>query len=440
MRAENARTATCALDIEISWQNGTVLRQEHLCPPQSYLLKDGAVREREAAFSVSSEWLDGPTHELVSVVGDRVKVHSRSQSVELAKGEQTVVHLGPLCFRVSVSKPEVLPVIPTPIDPKRHAWTFASVALHGLMLGCMALLPPKASSLSLDAIGEDDRYARYLAAPVLREEEELPWTEDDGLKGQGDKKEDAARAKGDEGKAGKPDSPKTDGRMAIVGNAAQRRPGKITAENAGVQGILGVLAASAAPGPVSDVWNAQAEGYDAVSAMGALFGANIGDNSGFNGLGMRGTGRHGGGITDGAIGIGTLQTGELARGTPGSRSLSMRGREARVPALRIGKDAEVRGSLSKEAIRRVIQRNLSQVRFCYEQGLSTRPDMAGRISVQFMISPSGVVQHTAVAQSTLGSAQVDQCVAAAVRRWTFPAPDGGGYVSVSYPFLFERTE
>jgi TonB family protein len=227
--------------------------------------------------------------------------------------------------------------------------------------------------------------------------------------------------------------------MAIVGNASQRRPGRLTAENAGQQGILGVLAAAAGPGPVSDVWNTQAEGYDAVAAMGALFGSNIGDNAGFNGLGMRGTGRHGGGDTDGAIGIGDLQTGELARGTPGSRSLTAPRREARVPVLRIG-EVEAKGSLSKEAIRRVIHRNLSQVRFCYEQALSTRPDLSGRVSIQFMISPSGVVQASSVAQSTLGSDQVNRCVADAVRRWTFPAPDGGGYVSVSYPFLFERTE
>jgi TonB family protein len=334
--------------------------------------------------------------------------------------------------------PEVLPPTNVPIDPKRHAWTFASVALHGLMLGCMALLPPKASSLSLDAVGENDRYARYLAAPVMRDEE-LPWTEDDGLKGEGEQPEDAARDKGDEGKAGKQDAPKTDNRMAIVGNAKQRMPGRITADNAGNQGILGVLAAAATTGPVSDVWNARAEGYDAVAAMGALFGANIGDNAGFNGIGLRGIGRHGGGDVDGAIGIGTLETGELARGTPGSHSLTSPRRESHVPKLRIG-EVEAKGSLSKEAIRRVIHRNLSQVRFCYEQALGARPDLAGRVSVQFMISPSGVVQNSSVAQSTLGSEQVDRCVADAVRRWTFPAPDGGGYVTVSYPFLFERTE
>jgi TonB family protein len=199
------------------------------------------------------------------------------------------------------------------------------------------------------------------------------------------------------------------------------------------------LAAAASAGPVSDVWNARAEGYDAQAAMGALFGDSIGDNAGFNGLGMRGTGRHGGGDVDGAIGIGRLQTGELARGTPGAHSLMAPRREAHVPKLRVG-EVTTKGSLSKEAIRRVIHRNLSQVRFCYEQALSSRPDLSGRISVQFMIAPSGVVQQSSVAQSTLGSEQVDRCVADAVRRWTFPAPDGGGYVSVSYPFLFERTD
>ncbi|MFT3925957.1 MAG: AgmX/PglI C-terminal domain-containing protein [Myxococcales bacterium] len=438
MRAQAARTATCALDIEIGWQDGTPLRQEHLCPPRSFVLKDSAVQDGEAAFVVSSEWLDKPTHELVSVDETGVSVHSTSGSVRLAVGEQTLVHVGPLSFRVRVSTPERLPVSAVPVDRQRHVWTMASVALHGLMLGCMALMPPKASSLSLDAIGLDDRYARYLATPVI-EEEELPWTPDDGLGGQGDKPQDAARDKGDEGKAGKPDSPKTDGRMAIPGNATQRRPGAVSAESVKTAGILGALAASATPGPVSDVWNANAEGYDAVAAMGALFGSQIGDNAGFNGLGMRGTGRHGGGLVDGAIGIGNLQTGELARGTPGSHSLSMRRRESVVPTLKMG-PVEVRGSLSKEAIRRVIHRNLAQVRFCYEQALNARPDLSGRVAINFMIAPSGVVQNSAAGQSTLGSAEVDRCVADAVRRWTFPAPDGGGYVSVSYPFVFERTE
>ena len=114
-----------------------------------------------------------------------------------------------------------------------------------------------------------------------------------------------------------------------------------------------------------------------------------------------------------------------------------RGRNAKVPQIRSG-NADVRGSLSKEVIRRVIQRHINEVRFCYEQELNSRPDLSGRVQVKFIISPSGAVQAANVESSSLGAARAEQCIAKAVRRWTFPAPDGGGIVIVSYPFVLEN--
>jgi hypothetical protein len=43
-----------------------------------------------------------------------------------------------------------------------------------------------------------------------------------------------------------------------------------------------------------------------------------------------------------------------------------------------------------------------------------------------------------VVESDLHQPGVEQCISAAVRRWSFPAPDGGGYVTVRYPFVFEQ--
>jgi hypothetical protein len=40
-----------------------------------------------------------------------------------------------------------------------------------------------------------------------------------------------------------------------------------------------------------------------------------------------------------------------------------------------------------------------------------------------------------VAGSSLGNRSVETCIAGAVRRWSFPAPDGGGIVIVNYPFM-----
>ena len=60
-----------------------------------------------------------------------------------------------------------------------------------------------------------------------------------------------------------------------------------------------------------------------------------------------------------------------------------------MPHIRSGK-ADVRGSLSKEVIRRIIHRHINEVRFCYEQELNQRPDLQGRVSIKFIISPTGV--------------------------------------------------
>jgi TonB family protein len=57
------------------------------------------------------------------------------------------------------------------------------------------------------------------------------------------------------------------------------------------------------------------------------------------------------------------------------------------------------------------------------------------VSVRFVITASGNVGAVTV-QTGSGSA-LDQCVAGALRNRVFPAPQGGGIVIVSYPFVFQ---
>lgn len=106
------------------------------------------------------------------------------------------------------------------------------------------------------------------------------------------------------------------------------------------------------------------------------------------------------------------------------------------PLIRPGV-TEVRGSLSREVITRVIRSHVGEVRSCYERELARRPGLAGRLTVSFVISPTGAVQIATVSSTTMDDPAVESCVAAAARRWRFPAPEGGGVVRVSYPFVFE---
>ena len=98
--------------------------------------------------------------------------------------------------------------------------------------------------------------------------------------------------------------------------------------------------------------------------------------------------------------------------------------------------ANVRGSLDKEIIRRVIRRHMDEVKACYERRLTDQPGLEGRVSVQFTIAATGAVSNSALAQSSMKDAAVEQCLVLAVRGWEFPRPEGGGIVVVTYPFTF----
>lgn len=95
------------------------------------------------------------------------------------------------------------------------------------------------------------------------------------------------------------------------------------------------------------------------------------------------------------------------------------------------------GSLDKALIRKVVQAHIDEVRHCYNEGLARKPDLAGKLTVDFTISKSGDVSASEVrAGSTVGDAKVEACIAAAVKSWVFPKPEGDAVV-VSYPFALE---
>lgn len=98
------------------------------------------------------------------------------------------------------------------------------------------------------------------------------------------------------------------------------------------------------------------------------------------------------------------------------------------------------GSLDKGVIRQVIGDHLAEVRDCYERELASTPSLAGTVAVKFVILPNGAVAASHVSRSTVGNAQLEQCVATQVRTWKFPRPEGGGVLVASYPFAFRPTD
>lgn len=125
-------------------------------------------------------------------------------------------------------------------------------------------------------------------------------------------------------------------------------------------------------------------------------------------------------------------------GQAGYGSMSLIGSSG-VDSMPLAKEAVIGGGLDRSLIADVINRNLGQIRFCYEQGLQGNPSLAGRVSVGFTIGASGVVKSSNIENSTLGSKMVEDCIMMRLKTWKFPLTEGGVDVKVSYPFVLKRT-
>ncbi|MEQ1572390.1 MAG: AgmX/PglI C-terminal domain-containing protein, partial [Myxococcota bacterium] len=146
-----------------------------------------------------------------------------------------------------------------------------------------------------------------------------------------------------------------------------------------------------------------------VELAAGLRGDVVAEVVGLGGLGSSGYGRGGGPF--GALG--EYARAEVATGEP-----------------------VVLGSIDRNLIQRVIRRYLNQIRYCYERELTRSPGLQGKVVVRFVIAANGAVAASEVRTSTLGSPEVEACVAGRFLRMEFAPIPGGGQVVVNYPFVF----
>lgn len=152
------------------------------------------------------------------------------------------------------------------------------------------------------------------------------------------------------------------------------------------------------------------------------------------GLGQRGDGLNGGRIASaGPFGTGRRVGdgdgwGNLCGGRPDCRktdgSIAVDG-----PAVTIG-------VIDPSVIDQVVKRNLASIRYCYQRQLQQQPDLAGKVSVKFVIGGDGSVSSASADSTTLRSPAVEACIQTRFLKMEFPKPKGGGIVIVKYPFLF----
>jgi hypothetical protein len=222
----------------------------------------------------------------------------------------------------------------------------------------------------------------------------------------------------------------------MMANQQNQEPDKVATKpqtNAlkrmGALAVLGSLAKSKQRGGVD------------LGAVNTTAGPGLGGTQGSGGVQ---TSLYGKGFVSAPVGVGGNLQGAGGYGTKGKGGgqagygkLSLIGSAGNNP-IALTNEASVETGLDRDAIAAVINKNLGQVRFCYEQGLQSEPNLNGRIAADFTIGGNGLVKVASIGSSSMASKIVEDCIVMRLKSWKFPLPQGGVDVKVSYPFVLRR--
>ncbi len=102
-----------------------------------------------------------------------------------------------------------------------------------------------------------------------------------------------------------------------------------------------------------------------------------------------------------------------------------------------GYSSEPMGKIDTRQIKVFINSRFSQVRACYERRLKLNPMLEGTLDLRIAISSSGKVTGIGVNKDTVGDSTMTKCVKSTIKKWKFPAPEGGRAV-FDKPFKFKK--
>lgn len=356
-------------------------------------------------------------------------VEPAAGEVRIGLGERLVYRQGGLTVLAHFVRGDARPGDKRPFD-----WYFSRVVAISLLLHLFLII---ATFLHQDIPpldgehGENQEYAQAILMATIPKppKRQLDLSEIS----------EGGRHKGEEGKFGRAQFDRPDAARSKAGaprvDPNKREKDRKIALNAG---LLGILKGGGGGGAVSNVFGPGGLGTGVNNALGGLRGTSMGEAGGAGGLGSRGTGSGGGGNSLGIGGLGTQGRGKGGAGRGGYGDVRLGGGSKRRARLLPGRTI-IKGALSKAEISRVIRKNLSRFKYCYEKQLNAHPKLAGKVSVYFTIAPTGGVAAAKVQESTMKNAAVEGCVTKTMRTLKFPKPKGGGIVVVTYPFVFAAT-
>ncbi len=367
--------------------------------------------------------------------GATVALEPSARALALEVGHEVEVRLGDFSFHVRAGAAAEKADRGLVFDWSALRWGFAAFAFHAILLGTFFLAPPNAAALNTDLDARMQRFVQVQMLAAAADREPPPTEAAGGDAGGGASVPDEAAGGGD----GTPTPHVAGGPGTRSGSARRGEASPVTRESVSTLGTFAALASAIADmsGDTSPFGNPLlAEGPGGPGFQALVGGPGLG---GWGGLGMRDAGRGtclGPSCGTGTVASGPLSTsGDVGPGGVGT-GVDLDGRRSpRVPPGPRPGPVTTTGGLSREDVQRTVRRHINEVRFCYQQELQRRPDLEGRVAVQFLIAPDGRVMSSSLASSSGTVGEVGECVATSVRRWTFPSTEGP--TSVTYPFVLQ---
>lgn len=324
-----------------------------------------------------------------------------------------------LIFQFVVPPPAAIaPQLPASLKTNlkdRVDWPYATALALALIVELPMLIyfqyAPQPEAKTFEDIG--DRWAATIAPDIKKKEPVKPPQQ---------KNQDGPKTGKKEKVAKKDDDPKKDAapEERAKKQAARRKAVREKIAGKGMLAIFGTKGSGGAGGAVADVFGKGGITSDLDSAFEGISGVGIA--KGGNTKSSRGGGS---GEAASIGGLATSGGGKVSTGTK---------KAAKVAAVKT-EAPEVDGSLDSAQIASVVRRRIKSLQDCYERELKRDGSLSGKIEVEFTIGESGRIDEARVSNNEMGSKAVGACLVSRVRRWRFPAPDGGS-VTVNFPFIF----
>jgi hypothetical protein len=160
-------------------------------------------------------------------------------------------------------------------------------------------------------------------------------------------------------------------------------------------------------------------------------GGGFGGAGGFGGggaFGMGGMGGMGGGLSGGFGGANANRSGRMALA-------SLKGRD-RKRASRLKMGSGSMGSFCKKKdVQRKVKGRSAAIRACYEMQLQLKPELSGKVTMQWIIDLTGRVKGAKAAQNSTGNVKLGKCMSRIIKKIHFQPPSGGMCI-VRWPFVF----